>query len=114
MVTTLQTRRAGFRRLQERIDKTTSGGKLIFHVFGALAEFERDLIREHTHAGLTAAHARVRRGGRPRSMTEKQVAMALRKDPHTTIADVCKTLQVSRATLYRYLPQLNSSAKRSG
>jgi len=107
LVTTLQTRRIGFRSLQESIDSTTSGGKLIFHVFGALAEFERDLIRERTHAGLTAARARGRHGGRPRSMTEKQVAMALalRKDPNTTVADVCKTLQVSKATLYRYLPQ---------
>jgi DNA invertase Pin-like site-specific DNA recombinase len=107
IVTALQTRRIGFRSLQENIDSTTSGGKLVFHVFGALAEFERDLIRERTQAGLTAARARGRRGGRPRSMNQKQVTMAstLLKDPHTTIADVCKTLQISRATLYRYLPR---------
>jgi DNA invertase Pin-like site-specific DNA recombinase len=65
-VTALQARKVGFRSLQESIDTTTSGGKLIFHVFGALAEFERDLIRERTQAGLQAARARGRKGGRPR------------------------------------------------
>src|ERR671932_2864777 len=65
-VTDLQERGVGFKSLTESIDTTTGGGKLVFHVFAALAEFERDIIRERTHAGLTAARARGRRGGRPK------------------------------------------------
>ncbi len=67
-VALLQERGIGFKSLQEQIDTTTSGGKLVFHVFGALAEFERDLIRERTQAGLLAARARGRLGGRPRAL----------------------------------------------
>jgi DNA invertase Pin-like site-specific DNA recombinase len=95
----------GLRSLQEHIDTTTSGGKLVFHVFGALAEFERELIRERTQAGLRAARARGRKGGRPPAMDTKKVAMArkLLRDPSTRVADVCEALQVSRATLYRHL-----------
>jgi DNA invertase Pin-like site-specific DNA recombinase len=105
LVAVLQTREVGLWSLQERLETTTSGGKLIFHVFGALAEFERDLIRERTLAGLAAARARGRQGGRPKIMTAKQVAMAtaLRQDPQTTVADICETLGVSRATFYRYV-----------
>jgi DNA invertase Pin-like site-specific DNA recombinase len=105
-VTALQARKVGFRSLQESIDTTTSGGKLVFHVFGALAEFERDLIRERTQAGLRAARARGRKGGRPRSLDEKKLAQArsLHKDPANTIADICATLGISRATFYRHLP----------
>jgi DNA invertase Pin-like site-specific DNA recombinase len=105
LVVTLQTRGVGLWSLQERLETTTSGGKLIFHVFGALAEFERDLIRERTRAGLAAARARGRQGGRPKVMSAKQVAMAtaLRQDPHTTVEDICQTLGISRATFYRYV-----------
>jgi len=107
-VAVLQGRGIGFRSLQEQIDTTTSGGKLVFHVFGALAEFERDLIRERTQAGLLAARARGRRGGHPRtaaldSPKKVQIAQALYDDRSNTIADVCRTLGVSRATLYRYV-----------
>jgi len=107
-VAVLQGRGIGFRSLQEQIDTTTSGGKLVFHVFGALAEFERDLIRERTQAGLVAARARGRRGGHPRttaldSPKKVQIAQALYDDKANTIADVCRTLGVSRATLYRYI-----------
>ncbi len=106
LVTKLKERHVEFQSLQEHID-TTSGGKLIFHVFGALAEFERDLVRERTQAGLAAARARGKRGGRPRAMDERQVAIAraLMQDPTTSVKDICQTLQVSRATLYRYLPR---------
>lgn len=106
LVTTLDARQISFRSLQEHIDTTTSGGKLIFHVFGALAEFERDLIRERTQAGLRAARTRGRRGGRKPALTEKQVAQAraLLNDPDATVRDVCQTLHVSKSTLYRYLP----------
>ncbi len=105
-VTTLQAKKIGFRSLQESIDTTTSGGKLIFHVFGALAEFERDLIRERTQAGLQAARARGRKGGRPQSLDATKLAQArsLHKDPANTIADICATLGISRATFYRHLP----------
>jgi DNA invertase Pin-like site-specific DNA recombinase len=105
LVMTLQTRDVGLWSLQERLDTSTPGGKLIFHVFGALAEFERDLIRERTMAGLAAARARGRHGGRPKAMSAKQVAMAtaLRQDPNTTIDDICQTLGISRATFYRHV-----------
>jgi DNA invertase Pin-like site-specific DNA recombinase len=112
MVTALQARKIGFRSLQEHLDTTTSGGKLVFHVFGALAEFEHDLVQDRTRAGLAAARARGRKGGRRRVMDDKKVAMAvsLLQNPETSVADVCKTLQVSRATLYRYLPAQDGSS----
>lgn len=105
VVNTIHDKGAGLRSLQENIDTTSSGGKLIFHVFGALAEFERDLIRERTRAGLSSARARGRLGGRRKIMDDKKVAMAisLSKDPTHSIADICKTLSVSRATLYSCL-----------
>src|SRR5512143_939285 len=101
----LQERGIGFRSLQEQIDTTTSGGKLVFHVFGALAEFERDLIRERTQAGLLAARARGRLGGRPKALDPRkvQIAQALYNDKSNSIADTCRILHISRATLYRYL-----------
>jgi DNA invertase Pin-like site-specific DNA recombinase len=104
-ITALNNRKIGFKSITEAIDTTTSGGKLIFHIFGALAEFERDIIRERTQAGLTAARARGRKGGRPRVLTPKkvQMAQALYNDKTNTINDICRTLNISRATLYRYL-----------
>jgi DNA invertase Pin-like site-specific DNA recombinase len=83
----LQERGVQFKRLQEQLDTATSGGKLVFHVFGALAEFERDLIRERTKAGLAAALARGRRGGRPRALSSKEVEQlrALAADRRNTI-----------------------------
>src|SRR5208282_6309995 len=104
-ITELQTRNIGFKSLTENIDTTTSGGKLIFHIFGALAEFERELIRERTQAGLSAARARGRTGGRPRALSGQKVAMArqLYKDKSNSIPEICKTLKISRATLYRYI-----------
>jgi DNA invertase Pin-like site-specific DNA recombinase len=106
VITKLNERGIGFRSLTEQIDTTTSGGKLIFHVFGALAEFERDIIRERTQAGLASARARGRMGGRPKKLeTPTKVAMAknLYADHSHSIADICKSLGISRATLYRYL-----------
>jgi DNA invertase Pin-like site-specific DNA recombinase len=107
-VADLDGRKIGFKSLTESIDTTTSGGKLVFHIFGALAEFERDIIRERTQAGLQAARARGRLGGRRRAKaldTPKKVAMAqaLYADKSHTVGDICKTLNVSRATLYRYV-----------
>src|SRR5437868_15191816 len=78
-ITTLNNRNIGFKSITENIDTTTSGGKLIFHIFGALAEFERDIIRERTKAGLAAARARGRTGGRPKAKnldTPRKVAIA--------------------------------------
>jgi len=94
-----------FRSLTEQIDTTTSGGKLIFHIFGALAEFERELIRKRTQAGLAAARARGRKGGRPKLLDGRKVAMAqaLYDSGEHSITDICQTLGVSRATLYRYI-----------
>jgi DNA invertase Pin-like site-specific DNA recombinase len=111
-ITDLNNRDVGFRSLTENIDTTTSGGKLIFHIFGALAEFERDIIRERTQAGLQAARARGRHGGRPKLLSPKKMtlAQALYNDKTNTIAEICKTLGISRATLYRSI-QVRSSAK---
>ncbi len=107
-VAALAERGIGFRSLGERIDTTTSGGKLVFHVFGALAEFERDLIRERTQAGLAAARARGRTGGRPKTLADPKrlaLARALYDGGQADVATICKTLGVSRATLYRYLKE---------
>src|SRR3989440_5348437 len=89
-ITKLNNRKIGFKSITENIDTTTSGGKLIFHIFGALAEFERDIIRERTHAGLQAARARGRKGGRPKALTSKTVQMAqqLYNDKANAIADI--------------------------
>ena len=105
IVSGLEKQGVGFRSLQESIDTTTSGGRLIFHVFGALAEFERNLIRERTFAGLAAARARGRTGGRPRKLNEKQVELAchLYADKKHLINDICQTIGVSKPTLYKYL-----------
>jgi DNA invertase Pin-like site-specific DNA recombinase len=114
LMTHLDSRGIGFKSLTEQIDTTTSGGKLIFHIFGALAEFERNLIRERTTAGLAAARARGRKGGRPKRLnTDRKVEMArqLHADPTNSIGDICKTLGVSRATLYRYLGSSTATQK---
>ena len=104
-VENLQQRQVGFRSLHESIDTTSSVGKFQFHVFSALAEFERDLIRDRTMAGLRAARARGRLGGRPRRMTPEQVKMAshLMQDPAIDVKEIVRTLGVSRSTLYRYV-----------
>jgi DNA invertase Pin-like site-specific DNA recombinase len=102
-MTDLEERGIGFKSLMENIDTTTSGGKLIFHIFGALAEFERNLIRERTQAGLTAARARGRKGGRPNALTDRQliIAQSLYADRQNKIPEICRTLKISKATLYR-------------
>src|SRR5512147_597922 len=104
-ITKLANRGIGFKSITEAIDTTTSGGKLIFHIFGALAEFERDIIQERTQAGLNAARARGRNGGRPKALTPKktQQLQTLYNDKTNTIDEICRTLNISRATLYRYL-----------
>lgn len=105
-MTMFNTRGIGFRSLQEGIDATTAAGRLFFHIFGSLAEFERELIRERTHAGLVAARARGRVGGRDRALNEVQIKMAqemyARRD--MTVAEIANALGVSRSTVYRALP----------
>ncbi|MBK8903104.1 MAG: recombinase family protein [Anaerolineaceae bacterium] len=105
VITLLEERKIGFSSLQESIDTTTSGGKLIFHIFGALAEFERNLIRERTKAGLAAARARGRKGGRPRVFDDKKIKLArnLYDSQKHPISEICETLEVSKSTLYNYL-----------
>jgi len=112
----LKDRGVDFISLTEKIDTTTPGGKLIFHLMGALAEFERDLIRERTNAGLAAARARGRVGGRPKKLsTNGKVALALRlvADPHHSIDDICSTLGISRSTLYRYMREAKRASRPS-
>ena len=106
IVKDLNNRKVEFQSITENIDTTTPGGKLTFHLFGALAEFERDIIRERTQAGLQAARARGRLGGRPKALnTPNKVAIAqsLYDNKTNTIDEICKTLNISRATLYRYI-----------
>jgi DNA invertase Pin-like site-specific DNA recombinase len=104
-ITALQERGVGFKSLTENIDTTTSGGKLVFHIFGALAEFEREIIRERTQAGLASARSRGKVGGRPKALTPKEIQMLnnMAADKSLTVADICKTLGIGRTTFYRYV-----------
>jgi DNA invertase Pin-like site-specific DNA recombinase len=97
------------RESRENIDTTTSGGKLVFHIFGALAEFERDIIRKRTQAGLSAARDRGKCGGRPKVLTPKKLELAkkLYADSSNSIDDICSTLNISRATLFRNIKDQN-------
>ena len=105
LVNGVRERGVEFVSLRENIDTTTPGGKLVFRVFGAVAEFERDLILERTTAGLEAARARGRKGGRKPVMDKRKIALAskLMRDRETPISEVCEAVGVSRATLYRYV-----------
>ena len=101
----LSDKEIGFKSLQENIDTTTSGGQLIFHIFGALAEFERELIRERTQAGLKAARVRGRLGGRPPTLSNYDVKK-LRKHydkGELSVKEICKLFNITKPTLYRYL-----------
>jgi DNA invertase Pin-like site-specific DNA recombinase len=102
----LQSRGIELRSLTESIDTATPGGRLVFHIFGALAEFERAVIRERTNAGLQAARERGKQGGRPRRLGPKDLAAAkaMLADPEIRMEDVARRLNVSPATLYRHLP----------
>jgi len=106
-VAQLEERGIGFWSLQESIDTTTSGGRLIFQIFGALAEFEHNLIRERTHAGLRAARERGRKGGRPKVLDDKKIALAYRlyDEKQHTINEICQIIGISKPTLYAYLHQ---------
>jgi DNA invertase Pin-like site-specific DNA recombinase len=105
-VSGFEERGVGFRSLTEAIDTTTSTGRLVFHIFCALAEFERDLIVDRTQAGLAAARARGKVAGRKPKLSADQVAVAqrLHKDGKHNVSEIAKVLGVSRATIYRHLP----------
>lgn len=101
----LSDKKIGFRSLQENIDTNTSGGKLIFHIFSALAEFERDLICERTQAGLKAARARGKMGGRPPLLDNRQITRMIEMydEGKNTVAEICKIYDISRPSFYNYL-----------
>ncbi len=105
VVNALADRGVEFKSLKETIDTSTAGGKLVFHVMAAMAEFERDLIRERTNAGLAAAKARGRNGGRPQALTAEQIKMGrtLAASPDLTVNQICEQLGCSRATYYRQI-----------
>jgi len=108
----LEARGVGFKSVQEHIDTTTPGGRLVFHVFGALASFERELIQERTLAGLAAARERGRLGGRPSVLSPAKLKQARRMiGEKTAVTEVAQVLGVSRATLYRRVPELAQAEK---
>lgn len=113
LVETLDHQGVGLRSLQENIDTTSTGGRLVFHLFGALAEFERNLIRDRTQAGLSAARARGRQGGRPKLLDSKKRELALRlhQERQHSIAEICQIMGISKSTLYNYLAEQGVDAR---
>ena len=109
----LKAREIGFRSLTEAIDTTTAAGELFFHIFGALAQFERSVIRERTNAGLKAALARGRRGGRRPKLQEDdiQAVLALLRDPQISVRRAAEKLGLSVSSLYRHAPGLRTRAE---
>ena len=108
LINDFQEKGIGFRSLNDAIDTTTAQGRLVFNIFASLAEFERDLIRERTRAGLSAARARGRLGGKPRGLSKEaqskaEAARTLFEKQEKTVAEIGKLLGISRATVYRYL-----------
>ena len=104
LVARLDDMEVGFKSLQESMDTSSTGGRLIFHVFAALAEFERNVIRDRTNAGLAAARARGRVGGRPHKLDAGQQALALKLyNDKTPIRDILKMMHISKTTLYGYI-----------
>jgi len=104
-ITSLIEKKIAFKSLQENIDTSTSGGKLIFHIFSALAEFERDLIQERTQAGLKAARVRGKMGGRPPLLDTRQInrMIEMYDEQKNTVAEICKIYNISRPSFYNYL-----------
>lgn len=106
-VNQLQNQGISFQSLQESIDTSTSTGQLVFHIFAALAEFERNLIRERTKAGLASARARGRLGGRPKRLEprKRQLVVQLYQERKHTVQEICRMMGISKPTLYQYLQQ---------
>ena len=111
-IESFQDRGIGLKSMQDPIDTSSPSGKLVFHIFAALAEFERGVIRERTTAGLRAARERGRVGGRPSALSTKdvQVAKAMLKNSDITVADVARRLNVAASTLYRHIPHARSAS----
>lgn len=105
MINLLESKNIGLKSLQESIDTSSTSGKLIFHIFASLAEFERNLIRDRTQAGLLAARARGRNGGRPKSLSNDKQALAVKlyNDRAHTVNKICEMMGVSKPTLYKYI-----------
>lgn len=103
----------GLQSLQEAIDTHTPTGKLTFHLFGALAEFERNLIRERTMAGLEAARARGRKGGRKKALDpdKRRIAVDLYKEKKMTVREICELMGISKPTLYAYVREVKKTAR---
>ena len=103
----LETEGIGFKSIKESIDTTTPTGKLVFHIFGALAEFERNLIKERSMAGLAAARARGRLGGRPKRLdiNKRQLVVEMYRDRKRTVKEICQMAGISKPTLYKYLQE---------
>lgn len=99
----------GFESVTERIETSSAAGRLVFHVFAALAEFERRLIVERTHAGLEAARARGRKGGRPALPPEKVAAIQAMAAGNRSVSEICKALKIGRSTLYKYAPGMKAA-----
>ena len=110
MIALFESKGIGLKSLHEAIDTTSSSGKLFFHIFGALAEFEQNLIRERTQAGLQAARARGRKGGRPKALNKDKQALAVKLydekrsgAPGHTVDQICQLMGISKPTLYKYI-----------
>lgn len=111
LMTELEGQGIGFQSVTEAIDTTTPGGKLIFHIFGALAEFERNLIRERTKAGLEAARARGRKGGRRPKLdgNKRRLAVDLYRGKQHSIDVICQMVGISKPTLYKYVGEADAA-----
>jgi DNA invertase Pin-like site-specific DNA recombinase len=115
LVERLDTAGVGLQSLKESIDTTSIGGRLVFHLFCALAEFERNLIRERTQAGLSAARARGHKGGRKKRLdpAKQEVALRLYHERKHTVEEICRMMGVGRSTLYNYLTEAERDVLRT-
>ncbi len=116
LINMLKEKEVGFKSIVEAVDTTTPTGQFFFHITGAFAEFERNLIRERTMAGLASARARGRKGGRPKALDQEtfQMALVLYNEKNITVADICKRFNISKRTFYRYLEDHKANEREGG